>query len=262
MAALSLFAANRNAMLKNLKEAVRNRDRLVGCFVSIPHPAAVEACATDDVDLVCLDAEHASIGRETMEHMLRAAECRHVPALVRVPGATSGWIGWALDAGAQGVVVPHVETEDDARQAVSAAYYAPRGQRGVGISRGSSYGAQLRTIAEHAHERTCVVVQIETFAGVRNAARIASVPGIDAVFIGPFDLAQSLLALPASERPSLDEAIASIKDACDAVGCSVGIFRPDDSDRHKWSGYPLLIVGTDVTFLQMGIRSSRSAQHA
>ncbi|GAB3629133.1 hypothetical protein GCM10027419_39840 [Pandoraea terrae] len=194
--------------------------------------------------------------------MLRAADCRQLPALVRVPDATTGWIGWALDAGAQGVVVPRVETEDDARQVVRAAYFAPRGQRGVGIARGSSYGAQLRTIAQSAHERTCVIVQIETFTGVRNAACIANVPGIDAVFIGPFDLAQSLLAVPESERPSLDDAIAAIKKACDVAGRCLGIFRPDDSDRHKWSGFPLLIIGTDVTFLQMGIRSSRSSQRS
>ncbi len=165
--------------------------------------------------------------------MFRAADCRQLPALVRVPNATTGWIAWALDASAQGVVVPRVETEDDARQVVSAAYFSPRGTRGVGIARGSSYGAQLRTIAEHAHERTGVIVQIETFTGVTNAASIANVPGIDAVFIGPFDLAESLLALPEAERPGLDDAIATIREACDAAGCCLGIFRPDDSNRPK-----------------------------
>ncbi|CAD6558567.1 5-keto-4-deoxy-D-glucarate aldolase [Paraburkholderia metrosideri] len=78
-----------------------------------------------------------------------------------------------------------------------------------------------------------MIVQIETFTGVTNAASIANVRGIDAVFIGPFDLVQSLLALPESERPSLDDAIATIRESCDAAGCCLGIFRPDDSNRPK-----------------------------
>ena len=247
-------------MSKNLKEIIRNRTPVVGCFVTIPHPASVEACAVEGIDFVCLDAEHGTIGREAMENMLRAADCRQMPTLVRVPDAKSSWIGWALDAGAQGIVVPRVETVADARSVVDAAYYSPRGQRGVGPGRASSYGTNLRAAVSDAHERTSVVVQIETFEGVTNAADIVRVPGIDAVFIGPIDLSQSLLSVPEADRPSLDEAIAAVQKACSAAGCTMGIFRVDYSDRKKWSDFPLLIVGTDVMFMQGGIRAAQAAQ--
>lgn len=120
-------------MKSTIKQWVRAKHPIAGCFISIPHPASVEACAVSGIDFICIDAEHSAVGRETLENMIRAAECVQLPALVRVPDAKSGWIGWALDSGADGIIVPRVETEEDAQLIVKAAYYSPKGSRGLGL---------------------------------------------------------------------------------------------------------------------------------
>ncbi|VVN69508.1 HpcH/HpaI aldolase family protein [Pseudomonas fluorescens] len=242
-------------MNSNLKQRVQAKQPIAGCFISIPHPASVEACAVSGIDFICIDAEHSAVGRETLENMIRAAECAQLPSLVRVPDAKSGWIGWALDSGADGIIVPRVETEEDAQLIVNAAYYSPLGSRGVGIARGSSYGASLLSDTERAHDRTCVIVQIETLEGVRNAQKIISVPGIDAVFIGPFDLGLSLRVVPEHERPTLESTILSIRQICEASGVNVGIFIPTAADVIKFAEFPLKIIGTDVMHLQQGLKS-------
>lgn len=249
-------------MKRSLKDLIRSKVQVVGSFLSIPHPAAVEACVAEGIEFFCLDGEHASIDRASMENMLRAADACQIPALVRVPDFKGSWIQWALDSGAQGIVVPRVETEEDAKRVVDAAYYSPRGNRGVGASRGSAYGADIAKVIGTAHERTAVVVQIETYQGVLNAEKIASVEGVDAVFIGPFDLAQSLLSVPEASRPTLDEAISTVEKACEAADRSMGIFRVDYSDMKRWNNYPLLIVATDAMFLQLGIKAAQAAKNS
>ncbi|QJI29546.1 4-hydroxy-2-oxovalerate aldolase [Pseudomonas sp. ADAK18] len=242
-------------MKSTIKQWVRAKHPIAGCFISIPHPASVEACAVSGIDFICIDAEHSAVGRETLENMIRAAECVQLPALVRVPDAKSGWIGWALDSGADGIIVPRVETEEDAQLIVKAAYYSPKGSRGVGIARGSSYGAALQSDTEHAHDCTCVIVQIETLEGVRNAQKIINVPGIDAVFIGPFDLGLSLRVVEEHERPTLESMILSIREICEASGINVGIFIPTAGDVKKFAEFPMKIIGTDVMHLQQGLKS-------
>lgn len=245
-------------MIKNLKDSIRSRVKTVGCFISIPHPAAVEATVSDEIDFLCLDAEHASIDRGTLENMLRAADASKTPVLVRVPDLKGSWIQWALDSGAKGIVVPRVETVEDAKRVVDAAYYPPKGCRGVGASRGSGYGADLANVVEVAHFDTAVIVQIETYPGVLNAESIAAVDGIDAVFIGPFDLAQSLLSVPEGSRPTFEEAIQLVELACEKANRSMGVFRMNYDDIEKWNNYSLLIIGTDAMFIQTGIKANKS----
>jgi 4-hydroxy-2-oxoheptanedioate aldolase len=246
-------------MGSNLKRQIQAQHPIAGCFISIPHPASVEACAVSGIDFICIDAEHSAVGRDTLENMIRAAECAKLPSLVRVPDAKSGWIGWALDSGADGIIVPRVETEEDAKLIVNAAYYSPKGSRGVGIARGSSYGASLLSDTENAHGHTCVIVQIETLEGVHNAQKIINVPGIDAVFIGPFDLGLSLRAVPEHERPTLDSTILTIRQTCEASGINVGIFIPSAGDVKKFAEFPLKIIGTDVMHLQQGLKGIGAA---
>ncbi|MGE8067104.1 HpcH/HpaI aldolase family protein [Pseudomonas sp. NPDC089569] len=237
---------------ENLKAKLNARRPVTGTFVSIPHAAAIEACANSEMDFICIDAEHASIGRETMENMIRAGE-RENTVLVRIPDAKSGWVGWALDAGAEGVVVPRIESAAEAEAVVRAAYYSPRGARGVGICRGSSYGESLLTDTQVAHQRTCVIVQIETLAGVNNAVEIANTPGIDAIFVGPFDLALSLQEASTDDRLELEEAIDIIKQACESSGRCMGIFCLNSEAAVKRQDFPMKIIGADLLFIQQGL---------
>lgn len=104
-------------------------DRLVGIFCAIPHPVAIEVSAAAGPDFLCIDWEHAQISRERIEDLIRAADVRQVPAMVRVPGHASEWTAAVLDAGAAGVLVPRISNAEQARAAVKATRFPPIGER-------------------------------------------------------------------------------------------------------------------------------------
>jgi 4-hydroxy-2-oxoheptanedioate aldolase len=181
-------------MKKHLKERIKSGEKLFGCFVMIPSPAVVEMLGYAGFDFAVLDTEHGAGTVETLEHQLRAADAVGLPALVRTVGMTPGEILRVLDAGAAGIVVPHVRTEKDARAIVAASHYPPYGIRGVATTaRAGRHG--FTTIAEHlaaARERILVVPQIEDADALEHVPAIASIDGIDTIFIGPADLSLSL----------------------------------------------------------------------
>jgi 2-keto-3-deoxy-L-rhamnonate aldolase RhmA/pimeloyl-ACP methyl ester carboxylesterase len=182
-------------------------EALTALLVKMPAAAQVEAAAHAGFDLVVVDTEHGPAGAYELEHHLRAADAAGIPALVRVPDATPAGILAALDAGATGVVVPHVLDAAGARAVVDAAHYPPRGRRGFATStRAGGYGAVgLRDHLRRAAAETVVVVQIEDAEAVPRAGEILGVAGVSAVLVGAADLALSM-GLPGG-GPSVDEAV-------------------------------------------------------
>jgi 2-keto-3-deoxy-L-rhamnonate aldolase RhmA len=174
-----------------------SRGPIAGTFVSIGHPAVVEALAWAGWELVCIDTEHAALGPSEVEALIRAADACGVRAIVRV-AAIEPDIARALDAGAAGVIVPRIETPAEAARCVAAARYPPHGARGAGPGRASHYGTQLADRLANANSDTLLVVQIETALGTANAEAIAAVEGIDVIFVGPGDLSVSLGVAQAS----------------------------------------------------------------
>ena len=164
---------------------------MVGTFAAIPHPVAVEVVAQSGPDFLCTDWEHAQIGRDTIENLVRAADIHKVPAMVRVPGHAPEAIAAALDSGAAGVLVPRVSTAEQARAVVKASRYPPQGERGVGPGRAASYGYRIFDYLGRANAEILVAVQVETAEGFANAAEIAATDGVDLVFVGPGDLSVS-----------------------------------------------------------------------
>lgn len=177
-----------------LRTRIRSGENLLGAFVMIPSPAVVEMLGYAGFDFAIIDSEHGASSIETIEHQIRAAEAVGIPAIVRTVGMTAGEVLRVLDAGADGVVVPHVKTEAEARALVAAAHYAPRGIRGMATTaRAGRHG--MTTVADHlaaAAERTLVIPQIEDAEALPNVRAIAGIDGIDALFIGPADLSMSL----------------------------------------------------------------------
>ncbi len=182
----------------SLPDMFRSNRRLRGVFNGIPSPAIVEMCAYAGFDFVLIDNEHGSASFETTEHMLRAARAARIPALVR---CLEQDIARTLDSGACGVQIPMVNTAAHAAEIVQKVKYplchgvaGVSGQRGSAFStRAAGYGAFGG--AEHtqrSNDGIAVVVMIETLEGVNNAAEIAAVEGVDAVFVGPNDLAHSM----------------------------------------------------------------------
>lgn len=177
-----------------LPERLRAGDRLLGAIVKMPAPAVVEIAGHAGFDLIAIDTEHGLADGVELHHHLRSAAAAGLPTLVRVGGPHVPEILRALDAGADGVIVPHVTTAAQAEAIVEACHYPPHGRRGFAMSTpAGGYGA--RSVAEHlaeARRRTTVVVQLEDPEAVPNADAIVSVPGVDVAFVGAADLAAAL----------------------------------------------------------------------
>lgn len=236
-------------------------ERVVGTFAAIPHPVAIEVVAAAGIDFLCIDAEHAQIGRETIENLIRAADVHSVPAMVRVPGHAAESIASVLDAGAAGVLVPRVSTAAQAKAAVAATRYPPIGERGVGPGRAAGYGYRIPDYLRTANESLVLAIQIETAEGLDNVEEIASVEGIDVIFIGPGDLSVSIDAMGPAGAEKLEAAIHRIASASRQKGKPVGIFRPSSDDVGKWSkaGISFYIIASDTMFLGASLAAGAAA---
>lgn len=230
-------------------------DRVVGIFCAIPHPVAVEVSAAAGPDFLCIDWEHAQIGRERIEDLIRAADVQRVPAMVRVPAHGSEWTAAVLDAGAAGVLVPRISTAEQARAAVKATRFPPLGERGLGPGRATAYGYQIPDYLAAANEKLVLAIQVETAEGLANIDEIVAVEGVDVIFVGPADLAASLGATTPADAARLDAAIVTIAWATRNAGKAAGIFRPMTSDVAKWAeaGVTFFLLGSDARYLGAGI---------
>lgn len=198
-----------------LKRALADGKTVFGLLNSIPSPLLVEMIGYAGFDFVILDMEHVCLNPETLENMVRAAECAGVTSLVRVPSAAPEVILRALDCGAQGIVVPHVRTAAEAAQAVSASRYAPLGTRGISGGRTTGFGTlDLPTYFARANSEIMVVAMIEDREGVDNLEAILSVAGIGMVLEGAIDLSQSYGVPGQSQHPIVQDAIEKIAASC------------------------------------------------
>ncbi|MEF8831874.1 MAG: aldolase/citrate lyase family protein [Halobacteriales archaeon] len=234
-----------------LQRDLRQRNPVVGTWLSIGHPAVAEIAAGSDLDFVVLDTEHSPTDLETAENMLRAVEAAGGTALARVPWNDPVRIKRLLDAGPSGLVVPMVETATQAREAVAAMRYPPEGDRGVAAARAAEYGRSFEEYVTDASDDLLTVVQVETETGVGNAGDIAAVEGVDALFVGPADLSSSLGSFPDWHDERAVDAVGTVVEAADAAGVAVGTLAagPDEVDTWLDRGMDFLAVGTDAGML-------------
>lgn len=223
-----------------LAEALASGAELVGVVTKLVAPALVEMCGHAGVDLVVLDTEHGPADTAELEHHLRAADSAGVPALVRVGSGDHREIQHALDAGAAGVVVPHVSDAAAAQRAVAAAHYPPLGRRGLALTTRAGHQSTIATVeALQARARdTVVVVQIEDPAGVDAAASIAATDRVSAIWVGTNDLALELGVPGQLTHPAVQRSLGRVGDA---IGSVDGPHRPalmgipaDDRDAERW----------------------------
>jgi 4-hydroxy-2-oxoheptanedioate aldolase len=224
---------------------------LLGPFLAVPAAMVVEIACASGPDFVCIDMEHGPISAQTGEAMVRAAALSQVPALVRVPGVDAVAIGQALDWGAEGILVPRVNSAQDARQAVDAARYPPQGSRGAGPGRASGYGRAISAAIARARRDTVVAVQIETLPALDQLETILAVEGVDLFFIGPGDLQ---LGLEAAGRPEpIGVVIDQILQACRSKGRPCGLFAMTRDALSPYDDQVALgIIGSDATVLIAG----------
>ena len=238
-----------------LPEMLRSGKRLRGIFNGIPSPALVEMCAFAGFDFVLIDNEHGSASLETTEHMLRAARACNLPALVR---CLEHDIARTLDIGASGVQIPMVNTAAHAAALVQRIKYPlPPGAGGISGQRGSAFSSRAAGYGafggpahtQRSNEGIVLVPMIETPEGVANAAAIAAVEGVDAVFIGPNDLAHNMGCENRWNEPAVQAAIERALKAINAAGKCPGILAltPDDEDRYAaWGARYFATVTTGI----------------
>jgi 2-keto-3-deoxy-L-rhamnonate aldolase RhmA len=240
-------------MSRTLKARLAAGEALLGTLLTIGSTEVAELLAGAGLDWLFVDAEHGALDPRDVLVLLQAMAGR-TPTLVRVPALEEAWVKRALDAGAEGIIVPQIGTVVEAEQAVRFAHYPPRGCRGLGTARANRYGLGVADYLAEVSSRTIVVVQAESVDAVRNIEAIARVPGLDAVFVGPYDLSASLGHPGEVDHPEVRSAIATVADACRVAGIRTGIFAmtPEGLRPHLALGFTLLAAGVDTALLGEG----------
>lgn len=250
----------------HVKRRLQAGEPSIGTWLSLPSPEIAEYIAGLGFDWLTVDAEHNAIDITAMSRMFGVIAATGTAPLVRIPWNTGENIKRVLDAGAWGIVVPMVNSRAEAEAAVEAAKYPPRGNRSLGGGmRAIRWAASADEYSKHIDDEIAVILQIEHIAGVEVADEILSVPGVDACFIGPNDLAASMgisLGIPLeSDHPELVAAIDEIKAACIRNGVAPGIHcsGPAGVNQRIAEGFQFLALASDIKFLLSGLQDALRA---
>jgi len=243
-----------------LKQKLRSGRTTVGGWVTLGHPAIGEILAAAGFDFVTVDLEHSVITLEHAAELIRAIDTLAVAPLVRLTSNDANLAKRVMDAGAHGIIVPSVNSAEDARRAVQMVRYGPGGVRGVGLARAQGYGARFKEYFAWQLEEPVVVVQIEHLAALPALTDILRVPGVDAFLIGPYDLSCSLGNPGEFEHPEFLRAMTAIREAGRMTGVPGGvhIVEPDLAAlrRALSDGYRFVAYGVDIRFIDVAARAA------
>jgi 4-hydroxy-2-oxoheptanedioate aldolase len=248
-----------NIPVNRFKQRLKAGETLIGLWAQSGQAAVSEVLADAGFDWLLVDGEHAPLEVPTITDQLRVIEPTGTSAIVRA------WndpviLKRVLDTGAQTLLIPFVQSADEARRAVASVRYPPHGTRGVAATiRANRYG---RIVDYHAraNDEICMLVQLETAEAVAQLEAIAGVAGVDGVFIGPSDLAASLGYIGRNAHP---EVRATIADACRrarAIGTPIGILAPVEADARAFieMGFGYVAVGSDIGVLRNAVDQLRA----
>lgn len=232
---------------------------LIGTLVTLQAPEVTELLVELGFDWLFVDTEHGPFDSRAAQGLLQAAGT-DFPCLIRVPAGEEVWIKKALDIGAAGVIVPQVNSAEQAERIVHLCKYPPEGVRGVGIARAHGFGHRFQEYVDTANQQVTVVIQIEHIDAVRNIQAIVAVPGIDAILVGPYDLSASLGKVGQVADPDVQQAIALVGETCSNAGVKLGAFGVDARAVEPFieQGFTLIAVGVDTLFLMQAAEAALS----
>jgi 4-hydroxy-2-oxoheptanedioate aldolase len=234
------------------KRAIREGNPQFGLWLALANPIAAEVCAGADFDWLLLDAEHGPNDLRTLLAQLQAIAPYRSHPIVRIRVGDTHIIKQVLELGAQSLLIPMVETAEQAAALVAAMQYPPSGVRGVGAALGrSSRWNRMPQYLKQSAEEMCLLVQIETLRGVENIKAIAGTPGVDGVFIGPADLSASMGHLGNMTHPDVLSTIERLMAEIRAAGKAPGILMGDEKlvQRYLELGCKFIAVGADTILL-------------
>ncbi|GAK51272.1 putative 2,4-dihydroxyhept-2-ene-1,7-dioic acid aldolase protein [Candidatus Moduliflexus flocculans] len=234
-------------MEHQFRAQLRRKEVLVGMVTTLSSPEIAEMLAAAGYDWLFVDGEHGPFGTLELQRVMQAAG-RDMPCVVRIPIGEEWMIKQALDSGAAGILVPMVNSAEQAAQIVRWAKYPPMGTRGVGAARAHRYGLAFQEYVDSANDEIAVIVQAEHIEAVHHIEQIVEVAGIDAVFVGPYDLSASLGRTGDVTHPEVIAAIAQITAVCQRKGMPLGIFGANAAILRPYiqQGYTLIAASTDT----------------
>jgi 2-keto-3-deoxy-L-rhamnonate aldolase RhmA len=238
------------ARMSRMAELVARRKFAVGTLISSTCSLVAEAISLSDMDFVFIDCEHAPIGIASALAMVQSVR-GHCLSLVRTADRSATTINQALDLGCDGIIVPQVNSAETARAVAAAAKYPPLGQRGVGLARAHGFGKTFSDYLRQSNEHISVFVQIEHIDAVRDVENICRVPGIEGIFIGPYDLSASLGKPGQVTDAEVQQAIVRAIDIGKREGKLIGAFSADETGAAAFrsAGAQVLTIGTDLARL-------------
>jgi 2-keto-3-deoxy-L-rhamnonate aldolase RhmA len=247
-------------MKNKFRQALLDRRPSFGGWISIADPAPAEIFARLGFEWAAVDLEHGGLDLESLTNIFRALDRFGCVPAARLPWCDPVWIKRSLDAGAQAVIVPMVNTAAQARRAVAESKYPPQGRRGFGFCRANLYGLDFGRPAAELNDEIAVIVQIEQKEAIGNLDAILSTPGVDGALLGPYDLSGSFGNSGEFDSPEMNAAVAVFLEACRRHGKAAGLYVADPAEplirRNLAAGYTFLALGVDTAFLAAAARQA------
>jgi 2-dehydro-3-deoxyglucarate aldolase len=241
------------------RQALLERQRLIGCWCSLANPVTAEVLGLAGFDWLLLDAEHAPNDVTTLIPQLLALKDSPSAPVVRPPWNDTVVIKRLLDAGFYNFLIPYVESAEEARRAVAATRYPPAGVRGVSVSQRQNRYGTVPDYLTSINESIALMVQIESAAGLGAVDAIAGVDGVDGIFVGPSDLAAAMGHLGNAAHPEVQQAIRHIFERTRAAGKPSGILAPVEADARRYIewGAGFVAVGSDLGLFRAATQALR-----
>ena len=245
-----------------LKTKLRNNEITLGSWITLGNTAIAEIMAKANYDWLVVDLEHSVINIDIAGDLIRTIDLCGVAPLVRLTSNDSNQIKRVMDAGAHGIVVPMVNTPDEAKHAVAATRYGPAGTRGVGLARAQGYGSTFKEYLQWQADEPIVIVQIEHKDAIPLLEDILNVPGVDGFIIGPYDLSCSMGIPGQFDNDEFIGVMKHIRETGKKIGCPTGlhIVEPDLQrlDETINEGYNFIAYSVDIRMLDVCAREGTS----
>lgn len=237
---------------------VYSNELSIGCWITLAHPAIAEIMAKAGFDWLAVDLEHSVITIREAEELIRVIDLCGVVPLVRLTSNNPDQIKRVMDAGSHGIIVPMVNSPEDAMLAVEAVKYPPTGKRGVGLARTQGYGTSFQEYLEWQKKNSTVIVQVEHIDAVNNLEAIFSVDGVDGYIIGPYDLSGSMGIPGQFEDQEFQAAMNRIREVAAKMNVTGGIHviepEPEQLEQRINEGYRFIAYSLDIRMLDVACR--------
>jgi 2-keto-3-deoxy-L-rhamnonate aldolase RhmA len=243
--------ANGQRNPNKLKRALAAGKVCVGATITINSPTVAEIMSHIGLDWLWFETEHSALNLDNVLTMLQATNGSDVSTVIRVPWNDKTMIKRALDLGPDGIILPLVNSREEAEYAVQAMKYPPWGERGAGLARAQCYGLHMGEYLETANEEVMTIMMIEHIKAVENIDEILKVKGVDSVMVGALDLSGSMGILGQTADQKVEDAIQKVLAACkkNAIPCGIITVAPEQANQRIEQGFTNIILGIDVLYL-------------